>query len=57
MKTHQPDIVLTRREDGRWFCRCLSCSESSVPTMHKPAAQDWLRAHTKAALAGERRPA
>lgn len=57
MKTHQPDIITRKLGDGKWFSQCIACMEHSRPSMHKPIAEGWRKSHTKAALAGERRPA
>lgn len=50
MNPHQPQTVLRRLADTRWFCRCLTCDEACEPTYSKPRAEDWGRAHRKEAL-------
>ena len=47
--THRPYITLRRLEDGRWYAACETCSEHCDPTHHKPAAEDWRKAHIKEA--------
>lgn len=51
MRPHRPDMVTSADGVGRWHSTCLTCGESSRPSFHKPAVEDWRRAHIKAATA------
>lgn len=47
--THTPRTILYRLADGRYVCECQTCGEHCDPTHHKPAAEDWRKAHIKEA--------
>ena len=51
-RPHRPDLVTFQRPDGRYVATCLTCSESSRPSLHKPAVSDWAKAHRREALGG-----
>lgn len=50
MTAHVPDIVTTTDAAGRTHAQCLACMESSPPSFHRPLADEWRKAHIKAAL-------
>jgi hypothetical protein len=47
MNAHRPEFHLSTAADGRLTARCLVCMDASQPTLHRPNAEAWMRAHIK----------
>ncbi|HET7407354.1 MAG TPA: hypothetical protein VFJ21_09520 [Mycobacteriales bacterium] len=56
MTCTRPDLVTTQRADGKWLCRCLGCGDGAGPSFHKPAIEDWRKAHVRNASGPLREP-